>query len=120
MSIIVIILVGAGSFYGGMIYAKSQSAKGFNPQSFRAGQIGDRNGNSTSGFVTGDIIAKDNNSITVKSGNSGSKIILYSDTTKIDKYNSGAISDLQVGKSISVQGATNSDGSITAQSIQIR
>lgn len=121
ISIIVIILVGAGSFYGGMIYGKNQSTKSFNPQNFRIGQAGNRNGNgAATNFLTGDIIAKDDKSITIKLRDGGSKIVFYSDTTEISKFASGTLSDLEIGKSVSVQGQSNSDGSVTSQIIQIR
>ncbi len=123
--IIILIIIGGGVFYGGMKYGQSKSPAGFiqrqqsstSTAGFLNGRNGDRNGG---GFVSGDIIAKDNNSITVKLQNGSSKIIFFSDSTEIDKFATGTASDLEVGKTVMVTGAANQDGSITAQSIQLR
>ena len=114
---IAVVIIVAGSFYGGMVYAKSQSVRGFNPQSFRTGQGDNRNAN---GISMGDIIAKDDKSITIKLTNGSSKIIFYSDTTEISKFVSGTTQDLEIGQSINITGAANQDGSLTATTIQIR
>ena len=71
-------------------------------------------------MVSGDIISKDAMSITVKLRDGGSKIVFFSDTTEISRFASGSASDLLVGKSVMVNGKTNDDGSVTAQSIQLR
>ncbi len=123
------IVAGGGAFYGGMKYAQSktqgkfQNFSNLSPeerQQMGAAGIGLRGGNSGgSGFASGEIINKDEKSITVKLRDGGSKIIFYSDTTEIDKFATGTPSDLKIGKTVTINGKTNQDGSITAQSIQL-
>jgi hypothetical protein len=126
--IIAVIIVGIGSFYGGMLYGKSSSGKnlgknflGQNGQMMGSGQ-GKIGGNRAAGanLINGSIMAKDDKSITVKSMDGGSKIILLSSTTQINKSVTGALSDLEVGKNVMVTGTTNSDGSLTAKSVELR
>jgi len=137
--IIVLIIVGAGAFLGGIKYQQNKissqrtSFQNLSPEErqqrlwelganagagFRGGAgNGQRSGG---GFTAGEIIAKDDKSITVKMQNGGSKIVFLSDSTEVMKSAAGALSDLEVGKNIIVNGTANSDGSITAQAIQLR
>ena len=131
--VIVGIIVLVAVFYGGMSYGKSQAAtssniqarQGFSPNSNGGGR-GMRNGG---GFITGQIITKDATSITVQlmaggtasSGQaSGSKIIFLDSNTKITKSVDGTTNDLVVGEQVSVNGTANTDGSVNAQTVQIR
>lgn len=129
--IIAMIVVGAGSFYGGMLYGKSQASSQNNAARQQrlgqgAGQVqgGQFNRQGRAGqagsFVNGDIIAKDDKSITVKSADGGSKIVFLSGTTQIMKSVNGSTADLENGKNVMITGSANSDGSLTAQSIQLR
>lgn len=135
--IAVAIMVGGMAFYGGMKYAQSQALAdrqqrfvqnggpgGSAGIGFRGGRAGGANGNN---FAVGEIISKDDKSVTIKlrdnrlpDGQGGSKIIFFSGSTEISKLASGSINDLEIGKSISVNGTANPDGSLTAQSIQLR
>jgi hypothetical protein len=129
--LVVLVLIGI-SFYGGDKYAQ---AKGKNIAVNRtfAARVGGNGGqtfggrNFGGGFIAGKILAKDATSITIEttnpmSGNAqtGSKIVLYSDKVSISKTVDGTLADLEVGKQVTVTGTTNTDGSISAQSIQLR
>lgn len=125
--ILTAVIVGTGSFFGGMQYDKSSrpnfSQRNFNGQMGAniAGGIGNRAGGTRAGanFTAGEIITKDSQSITVKLRDGSSKIIFLSTKTEITKSATGTVNDLAVGKTISASGATNTDGSITADKIQL-
>ena len=132
----VIVLVGGSSFYGGMKYGQSRVTSGFqNLQNLtpeqrqqRMQQMSNTNGGARlrqgfggQGFVNGQIIAKDDKSVTIQLlNNGGSKIVFYSGSTQVGEFTVGTSNDLEMGKAVSVNGTVNSDGSITAQGIQIR
>ena len=132
----VLIIVMAGSFYGGMRY---QSSRGSARGQFTAGflnfnnlsaedrqkyqEMGGRRVDTAqvnANFVNGEIIGRDDQSIIIKLNDGGSKIIFYSASTAINKMASGVFEDLSVGTSIMVTGKTGTDGSLTAETIQIR
>ncbi len=125
--IAIALVVGGGAFYGGMKYGQNSWRSGFqnfdnlSPQQRQqmGGAFRGNNGGNN-GLAIGEIIAKDDKSITVKLSNGSSKIVFFSDSTQISKSVSGSSSDLSSGKTVSVNGTANQDGSITAQSIQLR
>ena len=126
--IVIIVLVGIGAFFGGMKYDQNKAAANlsanFQNRQMAGSGTGSRNGTfgnrSGGGLATGEIIAKDDKSITVKLGEGGSKIIFFSDTTQITKSAAGSSADLKIGENITANGSANSDGSLTAQTIQLR
>lgn len=120
------------SFYGGMVYARKNtiatntSRQGqFNQNGF-IGQNGGRmmgqntRGANGGGFTSGEVLSMDATSMTIKLRDGGSKIVLFSPTSKVEKTVDGTISDVVVGKSVMVTGTTNPDGSVSATSIQMR
>jgi hypothetical protein len=81
---------------------------------------GTRGGNFGGG-ATGQIVSIDSTSITLSiPGGSGSRNVFYTAATPVMKSVTGTASDLKVGETVSVNGTANSDGSVTAQSIQLR
>jgi hypothetical protein len=120
VSIVALAVVAGGFFYLGSLYGASHKSCPFTP-----GTLGLRNrgGGASTGanFISGTIISSDSTKITLQlPSNGGSKIIFYSATTPISKMASGTSADLSAGTSVSVTGAANTDGTITAQMIQIR
>jgi hypothetical protein len=122
--IIGVVIIAGGAFYGGMVYGKSsvptRGGSGqfvANANSIRgAGARGGMNG----GFTIGEIISKDATSITVKMQDGSTKIAFVSTSTQVMKSSVGSLGDLSVGTNVTINGTANSDGSITAQSVQIR
>ena len=110
------------SFYAGMSYGKGKATSattfGQGGSQVRTARTGGTRG--AGGFITGDILSQDANSITVKLSDGGSKIIFLSASTTVSKSTVGSISDLSVGTGVMVSGKTNPDGSVTAQMIQLR
>lgn len=115
--IILVVIVGAGGFYAGMKYQQSKNPRFGNFQGARGGNFGQR----AQGFrpVNGEIISADDKSITVKLQDGSSKIVLLSDTATISKSADATKADLKVGEKIAAFGTENSDGSVTAQNIQL-
>jgi len=124
--LIAIVFAGAG-FFGGTKYQQGKrssvirqvgNGQLINGQGAR-GNVqfqGNRNGFRP---VNGEIIAADEKSITVKMPDGSSKIVILSEKTEINKASSGGKEDLKTGEKVMVIGTENSDGSVTAQNIQL-
>lgn len=131
ITIIGIVFVGGISFYGGMQYGKSSTeTPNINGQFSRTmgPQGGTRTGSRAmsgsqirgGGMIAGEVLSKDSTSITIKLPDGGSKNIFLSSSTKVMRSTEGNISEIGVGTQIFGQGTTNPDGSISAQTIQLR
>lgn len=116
-----------GAFYGGIAYAKSQrqDARGDFAGRFEGeagnGEAGGGHaaGPRAGGFTAGEIISKDATGITIKMPDGSTKIVLVGSSAQISKSTSGVIDDLAIGAQVTVAGSANSDGSLTAESVQI-
>jgi len=128
-------VVAGGAFYGGMAYAQSsrsaqanvfQGGNGSQQGGRRAGGAGGQGGfgggaGARGGnFINGQVIAKDDKSITIQLRNGGTQFVFFSPTTPIMKLATGTADDLQKGTNVMVSGTATSDGSVTAQMIQVR
>lgn len=122
--LVAVVVVGGVAFYGGMKYNQAHAASqrtalraqlGGQGQFFQRGTAG-----ANGGFVTGDIISQSATSLTIKMRDGSTKIVLLSPSTEISKFAAGTNADLIAGKTVSITGTANSDGSVTANMIQIR
>ena len=134
--LVVAAIVGSVAFYGGMKYGQSSKSTDQNMvfsgqrQNFNgaAGTVTGatrRNGQggvgmAGNGFLSGSIISKTDNSLTLSLQDGGSKIVFLPASAQISKFAAGSPGDLTVGANIMVNGATNTDGSLTASTIQLR
>ncbi len=128
---VVLLLVGLGAgFFGGIQYKNYQmnkargnfAAGGPNGASQRF--IGNKDSQGTAGgirggAVNGTILSVDDKGVTVKLTDGSSKIVLFSDATTYLDTTTASKTDLKVGSTVAVLGSNNSDGSVTATSVQI-
>jgi hypothetical protein len=122
-----LLIAGGGGFFAGIKYEQTKvpsfarrfttngQSGGQNAQFFQRGDV-NRNGINV---VRGEISSNDNGTLTVKLPDNSSKIIILSDSTQINKAETGSKDDLTQGTQVVVTGQTNSDGSVTAQNIQV-
>jgi len=136
ITVVIVLVVGAGAFYGGMKYGQNKistgnlGAAGFSNLTTEQRQaLRQQQGNANfqggtmranGNMTAGEIIARDDKTITIKMPDGGSKIVFYSDSTTVQKSTDGTSADLQIGQEVTTNGTANSDGSVTAQTIQIR
>jgi hypothetical protein len=76
-------------------------------------------GRGAGGANVGEIVSMDANSVTIKLQDGSSKIINLSSSTTYSKTDTASKTDLKTGDRIAAFGTPNSDGSITAQNIQV-
>ena len=125
-AILALVIGGGGGFASGMKYSqgKAASARAAAAQQFRqgGGNFAGRRGTGGpgSGFVSGEVLSKDDKSVTIKLPDGSTKIVFYGAGTKVAKTAEGAISDVAVGGQAVITGTANGDGSVTAQNIQLR
>lgn len=77
------------------------------------------NGNGNFAPVRGEIISSDDKSVTVKMPDGSSKIVLLGGNTSISEATATSKESLKAGEQVVVFGSENSDGSVTAQTIQL-
>ena len=134
--IIIAVIVGAVIvFYAGTKFSsKSLTAQDFQnlPQDQKTqllqqlrgaggnGAMARGQGQNGGNVISGDVVAKDSQSMTVKMRNGNTSIVFYSPSTSVTKPVSGTINDVNVGSQVFVLGTSNPDGSVVAQSIQLR
>ncbi len=125
------LVIGAGSFYGGMTYAQKTASPMLGMPNGQMGQMRGMGGNAPGGataarggmmggMTSGEIISKDDTSVTLKLMDGGSKVVFLSASTTVATMSTGALEDLSNGTNVMVIGSTNSDGSVTATTIQVR
>lgn len=120
-----VILVSAGSFYGGMKYQQTTTPAFSGQPGQGFGMRQNMNGETPTGStgmmrpIAGEIISADANSITVETEDGSSKIVIISSKTNINKAETVTVEELKKGTTVSVFGSANEDGSVTAQNIQL-
>lgn len=115
---ILLLIVGAGAgFFGGMKYQQNQSSNQI--QNSRRNFVRSSGQGQFGRAVVGQIISQDDKSITVKLSDGSSKIIFLPDSVIISKTDSGSKGDLKDGLNVAIFGTNNSDGSVTAQNVQL-
>lgn len=135
--IVVLLAVGGGMFLAGMKYQDSRgtsvAATSQTPGGARNGNMQGGSGNMQGppnmqggssnmpgGFASGEVVSQDNKSITIKLQDGSSKTIYFSSSTTVSETTTGSTGDLKTGQTVVVIGSNSSNGSVTAQSIQIR
>ena len=137
VGLVALILVAAGSFYGGMIFGEQQAtasppggselpadAAGFspNPASGETGRGQPGAGGrfaARPGMLFGQIESIDGSTLVIANVEGQQTRVEVTDTTLIEKNTSVTIADLKVGETVMVSGSDNSDGSVTARSVQV-
>jgi hypothetical protein len=143
LGVVVVVVIAAGSFYGGMVFGKSRASasaatvpmnfpEGFQPPDGAAlpgdgtGRFGARGQDGAAGgfaaqpgMIFGEIESIDGNTLTLLTQAGGTLTVQVTDTTLIEKNASVAASDLAAGDTVIVSGSDNDDGSVTARSVQV-
>ncbi len=125
--VVILLIAVATSFYGGTKYQQSKTPSfasrfgDFQNMRFPSAdgqQVGNRV-RLTGGQIIGEVISLDQESLTLKLIDGSSKIIIVPQSASITQSTTAAKADITVGTNVAIFGSDNSDGSTTAQSIQL-
>jgi len=129
-TMIVVLVIAAVVFFGAgfgvshYYFGAKTSGAGYQPGMGQGGfggrMRGGPGGASASGFVSGQVIKKDTGTLSVQSRDNSMKLILVSSSTVVTKMAQGSLNDVAQGTEVMVSGTANADGSVTAQTVQIR
>lgn len=127
IAVVLIFLAAVGGFFGGMYFQKNKTNNRFGMytngnimgQGFRQGFRGGMMGQNGGSIVRGQILSVDNNNITVKLPDGSSKVVVLGNSTTFVQSTKASQGDIKQGDTVMVFGTTNSDGSITAQNVQL-
>lgn len=121
VAVVLIIIAAAGGFYAGMKYQTGRVTSGFAGRSGnfaqRFGGVNGQNANLKS--VRGQVLSLGSNTMTVKMPDGSTAIVVLSTSTTYAQSQKASLSDIKTGDTVNVVGTSNSDGSVTAQDIQI-
>lgn len=122
---VLVVVAGVGGFFGGMQYQKSKQpaapsfgdrgSMNFNGNINRGRTVGNIGG----GMVRGTVTAVQGSTITVQDTSGSSKLVITGSSTTVENTVSASLSDVAVGTSVMASGTSNSDGSVTATTIQL-
>lgn len=112
---IIALIIGFGAGY---LLHPAPAAAVRGPNVRTAGAFGgSRNG---AGFLAGTVVSKDAGSLTLNTRDGSSHVVLITPDTTVSKSVQGALTDVTAGATVLVSGTTNSDGSVSANLIQLR
>ena len=118
---IVALGIGLGGGYAAARASAPANTGGSNASFARGGARSLRSRNqSANGFIAGTVAKKDSESITINTRDGNSHLVLLTPATSVFKSVAGSLTDVTIGSTVTVSGSTNSDGSISADSIQLR
>ncbi len=126
---IILLIVGLVAGFAGGYYFKNYQQNKLRNNLRNGADVGQRfvpNGDATgqrgggfAGGISGDIISMDDKSVTVKLNDGSTKIVLLGESTTYSNLLDAKKEDIKEGTKIMVIGSSNSDGSLTAQRIQL-
>jgi hypothetical protein len=136
LAIILVLAIAGASFYGGMVYGKSQAQSNvlaaraaFQGNGSFQGQGGaaangtpgafTRRSGQNGNFVLGTIKQIGDGTLTLTDNNGKETQVKVTDTTLIEKNQSVKLNDLTEGETVMVSGSTAADGTVTARSVQV-
>ena len=131
--VITAVLAGGVGYVGGVKMSPLKRSVMFNSRSGQTMNLRNNNQNNQNGkgitnapnmmgrggAITGEVIAKDNKSLTIKMSDGSSKIVIISDKTIYRMASESSLDKIEVGTKVATFGDSNSDGSTTATSIEI-
>jgi hypothetical protein len=119
--LVIAIVVGVGGFFYGKSTATASRTGFAGAGTFASSTRRLAGGAAGGGLAVGQITAMDSSSITLQLANGNSEVVFYSSSTPVSEPTVVSPSALKVGTNVMVGGGTtNSDGSVTAQTIQVR